>query len=118
MHLLLTSFCIKTNLRENRFFAARLAIGGKKATHNVKIYTEKRTIVGRSLTLGQTFGLVFLWLLVVLGFLVILGFLGFLGFLGILVILGLLVFLVILAKIVYQKAQPSFHLFTFSPFHL
>jgi len=23
-------FCIKTNLRENRFFAARLAIGGRK----------------------------------------------------------------------------------------
>ena len=27
---MLTSFCIKTNLRENRFFAARLAIGGEK----------------------------------------------------------------------------------------
>ena len=79
-------FCIKTNLRENRFFAARLAIGGKKATHNVKIYAEKRTIVGRNLMLGQTFGLVCWRFLVVLGFLVIL------GFLGILVNLGLLVF--------------------------
>jgi len=29
-HLQLTPFCIKTNLRENRFFAARLAIGGEK----------------------------------------------------------------------------------------
>ena len=28
--LQLTPFCIKTNLRENRFFAARLAIGGEK----------------------------------------------------------------------------------------
>jgi len=28
--LQLTSFCIKTNLRENRFFATRLAIGGEK----------------------------------------------------------------------------------------
>jgi len=30
MHLLLTSFCIKTNLRENRFFAARRALGRQK----------------------------------------------------------------------------------------
>ena len=30
LHLQLTPFCIKTNLRENRFFAARLAIGGRK----------------------------------------------------------------------------------------
>jgi len=29
MHML-TLFCIKTNLRENRFFAARLAIGGRE----------------------------------------------------------------------------------------
>ena len=82
----MSPFCIKTNFRENRFFAARLAIGGKKATHNVKIYAEKRTIVGCNLTRGETFGLVFLRLLVVLGFLVIL------GFLGILVNLGLLIF--------------------------
>jgi len=37
---MLTSFCIKTNLRENRFFAARWAIGGRDGTHNVKIITE------------------------------------------------------------------------------
>ena len=30
LHLQLPPFCIKTNLRENRFFAARLAIGGRK----------------------------------------------------------------------------------------
>jgi len=30
LHLQLPPFCIKTNLRENRFFAARLAIGGEK----------------------------------------------------------------------------------------
>ncbi len=71
--------------------------------------------------LGETFGLVCWRVLVVLGFLVILGFLGILvnlGFLGILVNLGFLGILVILAKNVYQKAQPSFPLFTFSPFHL
>ena len=75
--------------------------------------------LGRNLTLRKTFGLVCWRFLVVLGFLVIL------GFLGILVNLGLLGLLVILAKIVYQKAQPSFHFFTlsplkaiFSPFHL
>ena len=33
-------FCIKTNLRENRFFAARLAIGDEKGSHNVKIFTK------------------------------------------------------------------------------
>ena len=38
-------FCIKTNLRENRFFAARWAVAGKKVTHNVKIYTKKITMV-------------------------------------------------------------------------
>ena len=92
--------------------------------------------MGCNLTCGETFGLVcwrflvvlgFLVILVILGFLGFLGILGFLGFLGFLVILGFLVFLVnlgllgflvILAKIVYQKAQPSFHPFTFSPFHL
>ena len=30
LYLQLPPFCIKTNLRENRFFAARLAIGGRK----------------------------------------------------------------------------------------
>ena len=42
----LTLFCTETNLRENRFFAARCAVGEQKATHNVKIYAEKRTKVG------------------------------------------------------------------------
>ena len=44
----LTSFCIKTNLRENRFFAARWAVAGKKCTRNVKIYTKKVTLVDES----------------------------------------------------------------------
>ena len=30
LHAQLTPFCIKTNLRENRFFAARWAVGGRK----------------------------------------------------------------------------------------
>jgi len=30
LYVQLTPFCIKTNLRENRFFAARWAIGGQK----------------------------------------------------------------------------------------
>jgi len=30
LHLQVSPFCTKTNLRENRFFAARLAIGGQK----------------------------------------------------------------------------------------
>ena len=44
IHILIP-FCIKTNLRENRFFAARWAVAGKKCTHNVKIYIEKITII-------------------------------------------------------------------------
>ena len=44
MHML-TPFCIKTNLRENRFFAARWAIGGKKDTLRVKILAEKVTTI-------------------------------------------------------------------------
>ena len=44
-HLQPPPFCIKTNLRENRFFAARRTIGGKKGTHNVKILTEKFTTI-------------------------------------------------------------------------
>jgi len=39
-------FCFETNLRENRFFAARRASGEKNGTHNVKIYAEKRTKIG------------------------------------------------------------------------
>ena len=37
---MLTLFCIKTNPRENRFFAAKWTIGEKKGTHNVKFSTE------------------------------------------------------------------------------
>ena len=42
MHML-PLFCIKTNLRENRFFAARLAIGDEKGSHNVKFITKNWT---------------------------------------------------------------------------
>ena len=38
-----TPFCLQTNLRENRLFAARWTIGWKKGTHNVKFSTEKQT---------------------------------------------------------------------------
>ena len=40
---MLPPFCIKTNLRENRFFAAKWTVGGKKGTQNVKISTENLT---------------------------------------------------------------------------
>ena len=36
-------FGIKTNSRENRFFGASGRLVDKKGSHNVKIYTEKRT---------------------------------------------------------------------------
>jgi len=39
----LPPFCIKTNLRENRLFAARRAIGEQKGTHNVKFSTKNQT---------------------------------------------------------------------------
>ena len=42
MHML-TLFCIKTNLRENRLFAAEWTIDEQKRPHNVKYYTEKWT---------------------------------------------------------------------------
>ena len=42
MHML-TLFCIKTNLRENRFFAAKWALVDEKGTHNVKILTKNHT---------------------------------------------------------------------------
>ena len=42
MHML-TLFCIKTNFRENRFFAARWALVDEKGTHNVKILTKNHT---------------------------------------------------------------------------
>ena len=44
IHILIP-FCIKTNLRENRFFAARWAVAGKKVTHNVKIHIKKITMI-------------------------------------------------------------------------
>ena len=34
-----TSFYTKTTPRENGLFASELAVGDKKATHNVKIHT-------------------------------------------------------------------------------
>ena len=43
LRLQLTPFSTKTNLRENRLFAARWAVGGEKGSHSVKNYTEKRT---------------------------------------------------------------------------
>ena len=42
-HVQLTPFCIKTNLRENRFFAAGWTIVGENCTHNVKFLTENKT---------------------------------------------------------------------------
>ena len=38
-------FCPKANSRENRFFAARLAIGDENGAHNVKSYADKLTKV-------------------------------------------------------------------------
>jgi len=38
-----TLFCIKTNFRENRFFAARWALVDEKDTHNVKFLTTNQT---------------------------------------------------------------------------
>ena len=43
LHVQLTPFRIKTNLRENRFFAARWAIVGENCTHNVKFLIENKT---------------------------------------------------------------------------
>jgi len=39
----LTPICSETNLRENRFFAARWAIGDERDTHNVKFFAENQT---------------------------------------------------------------------------
>ena len=39
----LAPICIKTNLRENRLFAAGGRLVDKKGTHNVKIYAENQT---------------------------------------------------------------------------
>ena len=43
LHLQLPHFYIKTNLRENRFFAVEWAIGGEKGSYNVKICTKNIT---------------------------------------------------------------------------
>ena len=43
LHAQLALFCIKTNLRNNRFFAARWATVGENCTHNVKFLTENKT---------------------------------------------------------------------------
>ena len=40
LHVQLTPFCTKTNLRENRFFAAGGRLVDGKGTHNVKFLTE------------------------------------------------------------------------------
>jgi hypothetical protein len=39
----LTPICSGTNPRENRFFAARWAIGDENDTHNVKFFAENQT---------------------------------------------------------------------------
>jgi len=44
-HLKPPPFSTDTNPRENRFFAARRTIGGKKCTHSVKIPAEKFTTI-------------------------------------------------------------------------
>jgi hypothetical protein len=43
LHVQLTPFCIKNNLRENRFFAVVWAVGEKNVSYNVKFYAEKIT---------------------------------------------------------------------------
>ena len=43
LYVQLTPFCTKTNLRENRFFARRQAVGDEKVSHNVKIIAENCT---------------------------------------------------------------------------
>ena len=53
LHSQTNPFCIKTNLRENRLFAARRALDGEKSTQNVKIHAEKRTNLIDELTSWQ-----------------------------------------------------------------
>ena len=43
MHFQLPPISLKTNLHENRFFAARRTSANKNGTHNVKKRTEKLT---------------------------------------------------------------------------
>ena len=54
MHML-TLFCIKTNFRENRFFAASGRLVNGKGTHNVKILTKNKTkpIYGKHARVGN-----------------------------------------------------------------
>jgi len=40
---MLPSFCIKTNLHENRFFWGGGQLVSKKATHNVKFFAKNKT---------------------------------------------------------------------------
>jgi len=42
IHMLIP-FCIKTNLRENRFFAAKCGLVSRKGAYNVKIFTKNIT---------------------------------------------------------------------------
>ena len=44
---MLTPFCIKTNLRENRFFAAKCGLVSRKGTYNVKIFTKNITTIDK-----------------------------------------------------------------------
>ena len=44
-HVQLAPFCIITNLRKNRFFAASGQLVSLEGTHNVKSYTEKWTFI-------------------------------------------------------------------------
>ena len=44
---MLTLFCIRTNLRENRFFAAKCGLVSRKGTYNVKIFTKNITTVDK-----------------------------------------------------------------------
>ena len=44
---MLTPFCIKTNLRENRFFAAKCGLVSRKGTYNVKFFTKNITTVDK-----------------------------------------------------------------------
>ena len=43
LHVQLTPFRIKNNLRENRFFTVVWAVGAKNISYNVKFYAEKIT---------------------------------------------------------------------------
>ena len=44
---MLTLFCIRTNLRENRFFAAKCGLVIRKGTYNVKFFTKNITTVDK-----------------------------------------------------------------------